>query len=663
MGTFPKRKQMSKQPDIPRPKTTIRPGNDFYMYMNANWLRHASIPSYKSSYGVSEEIEDEIQAELESLLMSARHAVRTKPHADLSIPTQLVGTLAESILHVQSQPENIKFVKKLLRNLHCMRTPEDVGHAIGEFLRYRIGTCMSVFTSPSESDSKTNFLCFSTGNLGLQDPAYYTGKEKHKLYTLQAYGNLLKRLQDDFEVDTLQDYVHIEQEAAAALVKSRNDDEWKTTGAGLKKEYPHIPWEALAQTLFQTLPQATKFLTTEFLILSTTWMEYLNKCFQTYSVDAWRVWLSGNILIHVLPLLPPPYDDIHYTLYGKRLRGQAEKVPQKQLALQMAEQWAAGPLGELYIRSFVSKDLKEHALKLAKEIQHSAAARLGSLEWMEPSTRAEAKRKIESIFLGVAYPEKLKKRNTFYKSVELFPTTFVQNIFTLGAAEFEDDVRHTGRALEFEEWDDPVFAVNAYYYNEGNRLILPSGILRFPFFDVRASDGWNYGGLGAAIGHEMTHAFDVDGKDYDHKGNKRDWWTAKDEKEYKLRTKALEKLYADTTYFGQPLDGTLTLSENIADLGGLAIALGALKHVLDKKGIQGKERTDQLCEFFQSFAVSWRTKEKREKALQSLFMDVHAPPPARVNNIVCQFDDWYECFDVKPGDTLYKDPKERIRIF
>jgi predicted metalloendopeptidase len=212
-------------------------------------------------------------------------------------------------------------------------------------------------------------------------------------------------------------------------------------------------------------------------------------------------------------------------------------------------------------------------------------------------------------------------------------------------------------------WDDAIFAVNAYYYNEGNRLILPAGMLRWPFFHTAAGDGWNFGGLGATIGHEICHAFDDDGKDYDEHGNRNPWWSRSERSRYLKKTKALIQLFNETKYFGHTLNGELTLSENIADLGGLDIALSALKRRLDQQGIQGEKRKEELCNFFMSFAVSWRTKERKEKALQSLFMDVHAPPIARVNNIVCQFDDWYECFNVTAEHALYKAPTDRIRIF
>jgi putative endopeptidase len=196
-------------------------------------------------------------------------------------------------------------------------------------------------------------------------------------------------------------------------------------------------------------------------------------------------------------------------------------------------------------------------------------------------------------------------------------------------------------------------------------LILPCGILRWPFYEYTASDGWNFGGLGATIGHEICHAFDEDGKEYDSNGKKTRWWTTKEIELYTEKTDALINLFSNSIYFGQPINGELTLSENIADLGGLSIALSALKDHLKKHGISEDDERykKEVCDFFISFAVSWRTKERKQKALQSIFTDVHAPPILRVNHIVSQFNDWYTCFNVEKGDALYKAPEDRIRIF
>jgi putative endopeptidase len=474
---------------------------------------------------------------------------------------------------------------------------------------------------------------------------------------LVAYGKLLSHLSKDFNVEGLERIVGIERMSANEIIKSRKDDEILMKGSDIQQKYGAVPWDLMFKSALGWTP--SEFRNAKILVLSTNWLKYLNRCFKAFTLDTWKLLFSAQLLLHVLPILPPPFDDMEFELFGHRLRGQTEKIPQRRLALRLAQEWLSASLGSAFIKEFVPEIIKRSAFNMANEIKMMAKERAEGTDWLNTATRKKAGRKVDSIVLSVAYPSTIiKDRKTV-----LHPENLVRNVLDLANMEFNDEISKMNTQLNPVNWEDAVFAVNAYYYNEGNRLILPAGILRWPFFHIEASDGWNFGGLGATVGHEICHAFDVDGKDYDETGNRNPWWSKDEIGNYLEKTKALIKLFNKTTYFGQHLNGELTLGENIADLGGLGISLEALKRRLDNKKITGPERKKQLCDFFTSFAVSWRTKEKREKALQSLFMDVHAPPIARVNNVVSQFDDWYDCFDIKPGHALYKEPSDRIHIF
>jgi putative endopeptidase len=642
------------QPYLPEPNSRIKPGHDFYEYVNANWLRHASIPPYLSSYGVSEEIEDIIKLELDSILTQTRHKVRTIPHKDIPHTTYLLGTLTESALNPHVQDNSVRLLQSMVTTLNCIRDISDVGSTIADFVKHRIPTVLNMFVAPMEENSKYKRLILSTGSFGLPDTTYYKGTIETSR-VLSAYAKLLMRLGADFGVEDLHQVIGFEQEIAQASDESQGDMETLLKGSELKKMYKHIPWEYI----FNQMQLPHKFAAQQFVVASNKYLNKLNYWFHTWSLHAWKLLLAADMILFFLPLLPPPYDDLHFELYQKRLRDQSEKTPQKLLALKLAQQWLGASLGSLFIQRFVSPDIKEHASRLAISIRASAAKTAKSTKWLSAKTQEIAEKKVRSIYLGIAYPSKLKVD----KKTQLSADNLLKNVLQLASLDFSDQMSEIDTLLHPEQWDDDVFSVNAYYYNEGNRLILPAGILRWPFFHPSASDGWNYGGIGATIGHEISHAFDNDGKDFDQNGNLNPWWTKEESKVYHEKTKDLIALYDTTEYFGKHLNGVLTLSENIADLGGLAIALQALKQVFVSKQVPKEKQLEELCHFFTSYAVSWRTKEKKTKAMQSLFMDVHAPPPARVNNIVSQFDDWYECFDVKPGDALYKDPKDRIQIF
>jgi len=651
------RKQTPSEPNVPPLKESVHPGTDFYNFVNGNWLQDVSIPSYMSSYGVSEEVEEIIHKECLEILSRAQTLVHNTP--DKSIPREiyLLGTLTESALNKKSQMLNVNYIRSMVSQFQCTKDINDLGHLLGQCCKYKIPNQISIHVKPMNTESSIYRLTIGIGSVGLPDPSYYTDSTPEKLKTLEKYSKLLQSLGKDFTIDGLEQIIGIEKISAQILIQAEKDEEELIHGSTLLHNYPHIPWLSIVASAMNWTE--TKFRSQSILVLSKHWLVSLDKWFKSLPISQWKLWISANLLLYILPLLPPPYSDMQFELFGHVLKGQQKKIPQKQLALALSEQWLTGSLGKLFVQSHVTSEIKESAEHLAKRIRTAASHKAGLTSWLDAKTQKIARSKVQHIHLNVAYPSRVVSEH----KVQLNPEQLVENVLKLAEAEFLDDLDDINKPLNIYKWDDAVFAVNAYYYNEGNRLILPSGILRWPFFHPLASDGWNYGGLGNTIGHEISHAFDNDGKDYDDKGNKHQWWSKAEIEHYHKKTKALIELYSSTDYFGQKLNGYLTLSENIADLGGMDIALMALKERFKEIGASPEDMKKHLRDFFIAYAVSWRTKEKKEKALQSLFMDVHAPPPARVNNIVCQFDEWYEAFDIHPGDKLYRDPHHRIRIF
>ena len=657
MGDTRKKDKAKQNPTVPQFAKSIYPGTNFYGHINGNWIRHVKMPSYRTSYGVSEEIEDSIQPSLMRIVTDAQQEVLTKPNKEIDKDILLLGSLQQSAMDHSSNDLNIKFIKNFITNLRCIRDANDVAATIAEFSKFRIPSPIPIYSGPEEIHSTDIRLILGSATLGLPDSSYYRLNGTGRPQILEAYNNLLVKLGDYFEINNMDQFVGIEHIIAEALDVVRGEEELQMKGRELRTTYKSVPWDIFAKSAFDWTPGEFDDFT--FLLSSQNWIKYINRWFKTWTIDNWRVWFSGQVLLYTLPILPSPFNTLYFEFFEHRLKDQYKKMPQNIVGLKMCKQWLYAPLGKKYIECCIDPQLKRNVIKLSEEIVHAALKRLENVEWMEPKTRMKAIKKVKSIHIGVAYPNVMPKE----PEVDLNPEQFIKNIFALGNAEFKKDLKHANTKLNPERWEDSIFEVNAYYYNEGNRLILPAGILKYPFYDFDSSDGWNFGGIGATIGHELTHAFDMDGKDYDENGNRAPWWTINDNRNYNQKTKAIINLYNKTKYFSQYINGTLTLSENISDLGGLALSLMALKARLDKKKVSQEDRKKELCNFFTSYAVSWRTKEKRKKAMQSLFTDLHAPPIARVNNIVRQFDDWYECFDIKPGNVLYTSPEERIRIF
>lgn len=643
-------KKQTKEPHIPKPDPRIKPGDDFYKHINASWLRHIHMPTYLSSYGVSEEIEATIEKELETILYNALSRVQSEEDTDIDHWTTLLGTYMNSVLHTASQKNNIALTQKMVGALQCIRDCGDVCSTLGDSAAHRVRTgLLQVDVGPRETDVGRLYIILRPGELGLPDSTYYLDKTPSMMRTLAAYVKLLARLGADFGVESMENIIGLEFEAARVLKKSEDEREELVSGGALVRRYPHICWERYAATALGMTE--TVFRKTEFIVASAVWLEAINKWCKTLTLEQWRSWMAAQIILYNLPYLPPPYDDLHFEFYGARLRDQTEKLPQNKLALYSAQQWLAGPLGKIYIERYTRPATKKHVEKVADEIIAVAAERLGHNKWLAAPTRLEAVKKVRDITVNISHPGHFNL--DYLKTVRLSSKDFVKNLYTLGAALVKRDLARAGSFLDKTYWDEAVYSVNAFYYPEGSRLIMPAGIIRYPFYS-ETDDALTYGALGATIGHEITHAFDVDGKDYDSDGNYRPWWTSTDNAHYKKITQKLVRLYEDTTYFGKPLNGNLTLSENIADIGGLAFALEAYK-----KAVGAGASDEDLRRFFDAYAVSWRTKERREKALQGLFMDVHSPPMVRVNNVVRHFDDWYRVYGVEIGDALYLDPQDR----
>jgi putative endopeptidase len=376
----------------------------------------------------------------------------------------------------------------------------------------------------------------------------------------------------------------------------------------------------------------------------------------------WRIWMRAQTLVHFMKYLPPPFDELHFQLWGKQLQGTTEKIPQRFLLLNVLKENIPHNLGYAYVKNAVSSKLKPTATKLIENLRDATIVRIRDLRWMTEETKLRAIEKSKAMIFQIAYPDKWEFE---LNDVPIDETHMLINLWNLTKYDTTQMLKHLkrGKIDEKENWEDGVFEVNAYYYSDKNMMVIPAGILQPPFFDLKRSEAWNLGGIGAAIGHEITHGFDDDGRLYDKNGVMKDWWSQADADKYKEMSQDLVDLFNKATYMGGKVDGEMTLSENIADLGGVAIALEALEMEFAKGGYTAATKKNAYKEFFTSYAVSWRNKDRVKKAEQSLLLDKHAPAPLRVNLIVRQFAEFYTAFDIGESDPGYIPISDRIQLW
>ena len=643
------------QPIVPSNSNKIKPGNNFYKYINSKWLRGANIEPFQSSTGVSQEMQDIIDNTLYKIIKDCRQKVLLGNTSNMTKDEISLGRFSESVLRDKYQNNNVDSVKELLGNLQCMRDEIDIARTLGELCHTRTNNLLSIYSGPEETSSKHWRLHISPGSLGLPHAAYYAKKVPGGTRAFMKYSNILRDAGNILGVDNLDEFASIETSYAEYIDNSYIDEPETVVGSSLVNEYKYIPWNSFWSAYNLTPSQWT---TMKFVVDSPSWLHHVNSMFRELNIDKWRKMFQGMIVVHFLDVLPSPFDDMHYRLYSRLLRGEKRKIPQERFMLNVIKLWLTVSLSRAYMKCCMSLQAKKEIYGFTKSICKAAEERL-RMSWLEKKTRKEAIKKVRNVKAGVMYPD--TKFN--YEVPELMSDNLVKNILLLGISRSDQEVRDVQQRFASQTWENPVFMVNAFYLSAGNKLVLPAGIVQWPFYCSGASIGWNYGGLGAVIGHELTHAFDTDGKLFDSNGNRRDWWSAKDNRIYNKKAYKIVKMFSTAEIHGHKLDAVNTLMENIADLGGLAATLDALKYKLDAAKVSDEERQKQYRDFFKSFAVSWREKIRRETELQKLLIDSHSPPELRVNLIVPHFQEWYDAYNIKPTDIMYIPPEKRLTIF
>ncbi len=638
-------------PSVPPINTNKDPCVDFYTYVNSKWQNHVNMPAYAGSFGVSEEIETDVRDTLVSIIEKQRRADSTDK----------LSMLATSGLHTVSQQNNIIDLQRTLNTFDCISDANEVAHSIGAMNKIQSRAPISVVIASDSYNSSKCCIYLYEAQLGLPGKHYYTSSN----HILNKYSNLLKAVGKRMNIESLESAIVVEASLIPYLSDSAelSDIEYSynpTTYGELCKTYKHIPWAPLFAGLGiqEKLVKHAKLIVT-----NPRYFKQMNRSFKTYALETWRIWMRAMVVLSFLEYLPPPYDDMHFELYGKALRGNSEKLPQKFLVQKVVQSFAPQALSRLFVKHAVAHGTKERATKLIELLKRATIDRLRALEWMTPATKRTAVEKVRAMRFQVGYPESWKSELDNLDVV--YPDRMLLNILNLSAqdtAEMVHDLETGNCKKSKEKWTDGCFEVNAYYYPEGNMMVIPAGILRSPFFDLKRSDAWNLGGIGSAIGHEITHGFDDDGRMYDQQGNYKNWWKESDSQKYKQLTRGLIDLFHGQPYAGGKVDGKLTLNENIADLGGVAIALHALNTSFSAS-LTAAERKKAYADFFISYAVSWRNKDRVKKARQSLFLDSHAPPLYRVNLIVRQFAEFYMAFDIDEKNPGYIPAEQRLALW
>jgi putative endopeptidase len=443
-------------------------------------------------------------------------------------------------------------------------------------------------------------------------------------------------------------------EAQMARVEMR--DPYKTynkfTFADFNQKTPAFNWAITFQDFGMTAPDSI-------LVSAPKFFEVANKLLIETPVETWKTYLTWNLLKGSANYLSSPFVQASFS-FNQIVSGQKVQTPRWQRMSSLTDGVIGELLGQLYVAKYFKPEAKVRMTELVANLRKAFEIRINRLEWMSSETKQKALAKLYAFTPKIGYPDKWKD----YEGLSISSNAFYQNMRNAGAWGFQENIDQIGKPVDRSKWGMTPPTVNAYYSPVMNEIVFPAGILQFPFFDAKADDAINYGGIGAVIGHEMSHGFDDSGSQYDKDGTLRNWWTKDDLAKFKAKTELLGKQFdAYTVLDTLHVNGKLTMGENIGDLGGLNMAYEAFK--MTKQG-KSKAKIDGFTpdqRFFLAWAQVWRSKTLPETVANLIQTDPHSPGEYRTIGAPVNMDAWYKAFDIKPGDKLYKKPEDRIKIW
>jgi putative endopeptidase len=637
---------------------SVRPQDDLYRFAAGAWLAKTEIPPDRSNYGAFSILDDQARDEVKQLIVVAS----TLPNRPAGSDAQKVGDFYLAYMDIaRAESLGISPLKDELARIDAIATPRDVARYIGYSQRIGLAQPFAWFSGPDSKNSTVYLGALYQNGLTMPDRDYYLSPDEKYAQFRAKFAEYVEQM--------LARAGEREARSAAARIaaletrianyqwtKVQNRDPVKTYNPMTLPEYqklaPGFDWLAFFDGMGAPVQRLD--------VSQPSFIKGIGQLVKTVPVSDWRVYFKFQLLDDYSPALSAQFADLEFGFHQKTLNGIPEPLPRWRQAVDSMDGNMGELIGRMFVESHFGAEAKSRMLVLVGNLLRAFDTSIDGLEWMSPATRAEARKKLSMITVKIGYPDKWRD----YSTLSVRSDDLVGNL--LRASEFQHQryVSRTGGPVDKGEWLMTPQTVNAYYNSTTNEITFPAAILRWPFYDMKADDAVNYGGIGSVIGHEISHGFDDSGRQFDGDGNLRDWWTADDGVKFKQRAAALARQYSGYTVLdNRHLNGELTLGENIGDLSGIAVAFKAYQIALNGKpapeidGFTGQQR------FFLGWAQVWRRKYREADLLKRLVTDPHSPSEFRANGPASNIDAFYDAFAVKPGDRMYRAPNERVKIW
>jgi len=651
--------QKTQDIDLTDLDTTVNPATDFDTYANGGWKKKNPLPDEKSRYGTFDKLDDQAREQVKYLFSEIAKSKDKKK----SIEKKIFDFYSSGMDSAAIEAAGLTPLNKYLNEAESIASVSDFQKVVAQWHRIGIHPLFFMYADADQKNSSMEVAYLRQGGLRMPNRDYYLNQDEHSMEIQKKYRDFIARTfqllgsSKENSEEQAQTIYQLEKEMATfsmSLLDQR--DPYKTyhkmTVSQLCEAAPGYDWPGY---FIQTgLNDPGKLIVSQ-----PEFFAGIGKLVHTEPLDSWKLYLKWQLVSNLAGYLPKEFSDLSFGFYGKTLSGSLAERPRWKRVQATTAAALSEAVGQLYVEKYFPPEAKQRMVKLVENLRASLGERIRDLSWMSDTTKQKALEKLNAITVKVGYPDKWRD----YSNLHVSKDSYVENVLNSGEFEFERMLSKINKPVDKTEWQMPPQMVNAYYNPTSNEIVFPAAILQPPFFFMNGDDAINYGAIGVVIGHEMTHGFDDQGRQYDKEGNLNDWWTEQDALRFKERASTLAGQYDQFTVLDTvKANGKLTLGENIADLGGLNVAYHALQKELtgNEKSIDGFTPAQR---FFLAYAHLWAQNIRDEEQLRLTKVDVHSLGRYRVMGPLRNIPEFYEAFQIKEGDKMYLPEKQRAIIW
>ena len=646
--------------DLTNLDTTAVQGADFYQYACGGWMKKHPLTNEYSRFGSFDMLAENNREQLKGLIVE----IASGQNAQGTIGQKIGDIYKLAMDSVKLNADGVTPIQADLEKIASVKDKSEIVPLMAELAHSGVFPYFSFYVGADIMDSKSNLFQLYQGGISLGEKEYYLDNDdvtvnirnkykEHivKMFQLAGFDEAAakKKMEAVMDIETRiakASFSAVEQRNPAANYHKMSLDE-------LKKEIPGIDWDAFLNGI------GVKGVT-ELSVSQVEPIKEVEKIINSLPVENQIAYMQWSLIDRAAGYLSDDLVAQNFDFYGKTLSGKQTNQPRWKRAVSTVNGVLGEAVGQMYVEKYFPAAAKERMVQLVKNLQTALGERIRNLEWMGDSTKIKAIEKLNSFYVKVGYPDKWRD----YTGLNIEKDSYWANVKR--ATEFELDymLSKAGKPVDRDEWGMTPQTVNAYYNPTTNEICFPAGILQYPFFDMNADDAFNYGAIGVVIGHEMTHGFDDQGRQFDKDGNLKDWWTAEDAKRFEERAQVMVNFFDSIQVLpGLNANGSLTLGENIADHGGLQVSFQAFKNATKDAPLLVKDGFTPEQRFFLSYAGVWAGNIRDEQIHLQTKSDPHSLGRWRVNGALPQIGAWYDAFGIKEGDPMYLAPEKRVSIW